>query len=532
MWSRAFDSLPDAASIAPFMLRPGPVGGERPGAPSRWHPLLLVPLALSAWVYYPITRVNFFADDFAHLASIESDGVLPFLLSPFGGHNYLVRNLLFLGSWELFGLHASDYFVTVLLTHLLNVGLLFGVLRTFTRSPALACFGAALWGTSPLCVGTLAWYSVYGHVLVATILLFVLGQLARLAASGVPPRTRTATLWYALLLAGTTCFGVGIGVALAFPFVLFLLLPRAWSFPRLRVAWLLLPAVTLALYFAFRRLYPLLAPLTFQENMQEYIALHGLAYVPPMLAHLLGFSIAGTTLGLLMRQQYPSPACWMAIAAYVCGLGLLFWRGDATTRRTALAMLGLAVSIYVLIAAGRSSTYAMFSISAAAAARVARYHYVGSLPIVIVLCLILRELGRLPGLGAVPAPLALAAGLGTIVFGAAHYGISFQEYRATPQYLQQTAAAIAAEIRAQPPGSTVYLENGRAPGYILGPAIPGFLFPGRAGVYVLFNRSDQFEGRTVRFVERDTEVAQYYAQRPHTRLARLLVGPGDVTSHP
>ena len=57
------------------MPRPGPVGGERPGAPSRWHPLVLIPLVLSAWVYYPITLVNFFADDFAQLASIESDGL-------------------------------------------------------------------------------------------------------------------------------------------------------------------------------------------------------------------------------------------------------------------------------------------------------------------------------------------------------------------------------------------------------------------------------------------------------------------------
>jgi len=57
------------------MPRPGPVDGERPGAPSRWHPLVLIPLVLSAWVYYPITLVNFFADDFAHLASIESDGL-------------------------------------------------------------------------------------------------------------------------------------------------------------------------------------------------------------------------------------------------------------------------------------------------------------------------------------------------------------------------------------------------------------------------------------------------------------------------
>jgi hypothetical protein len=514
------------------MLRPGSVGGERPGAPSRWHPLVLVPLALSAWVYYPIVRVNFFADDLVHLASIESDGVLQFLLAPFGGHNYLVRNLFFLASWKLFGLHAPAYFVTVLLTHLLNVGLLFGVLRTLTRSPTIACFGAALWGTSPLCVGTLAWYSVYGHVLVATILLLVLRQLARLAEDGAPPGTRTASLWYGLLLAGTTCFGVGIGVALAFPFVLFLLLPRAWSFRRLRATWLLLPVVTLALYFAFRRLYPLLAPLTFQENMQEYIALHGLASVPPMLVHLLGFSIAGTTLGLLLRRPYPSPECWIAIAAYLCGLGVLFWRGDARTRRTALAMMALAISVYVLIAAGRSSTYAMFSISAAAAARVARYHYVGSLPVAIVLCLILQQLGRLPGLRAVPSPVALVAGLGVIGFGAAHYGVSIQEYRATPRYLQQTADAIAAEIRAQPPGSTVYLENERAPAYVLGPAIPGFLFPGRAAVYVLFNRSDQFEGRTVRFIERDAEVAQYYAQRPHTRLARLLVGPGHGPSKP
>src|SRR5262249_25864464 len=266
--SRAVDSPSDAASIAPFMPRPGPVGGERPGAPSRWHPLVLIPLALSAWVYYPVTRVNFFADDLVHLAGINSDSRLEFLLAPFGGHNYLVRNLVFLGSWELFGLHAPYYFATVLLTHLLNVGLLFGTLRTLTRSAMLACFGAALWGTSPLCAGTLTWYSVYGQVLVATILLVVLGQLAHLAADGSPLTTRRGWWWSALLLAGPTSSGVGTGVALAFPIALSPVPPAPWPSPRLRTRWLLLPVVTLALYFAFRRLYPLLAPMTFQENMQ------------------------------------------------------------------------------------------------------------------------------------------------------------------------------------------------------------------------------------------------------------------------
>jgi hypothetical protein len=515
------------------MPRPGPVGGERPGAPSRWHPLILVPLALSAWVYFPITRVNFFADDFAHFASIRSDGLLAFLLAPFGGHNYLVRNIIFLACWHLFGLHAPAYYVTALLTHLLNVGLLFGTVRAFTRNAMLACFGAALWGTSPLCLGALSWFSVYGHVLAAAVMLFVLRQVAWLAAEGAVPTTRTACLWYGLLLAGTTCFGIGVGVALVFPLVLFLVLPEAWRFPRLRASWLALPAVALGLYFAFRRLYPLVAPLSYQENLTEYLAVHGLQFTPPMFVHLLGFSIAGTTLGaFLPPSAYPSPAAWGAIVAYLCGLGILFWRGDGAARRTTMALMALAVAIYVLIASGRSVTYALFNISAASAGRVARYHYAGSLPVAIILCLILQQVGRLPAFRAIPAPLALVTGLGAIAYGAVLHPLAIQLYEASPEYLQKTIDGIVAEVRAQPPGSTVYLENERAPGYILGPAIPSALFPGRAGVFVLFERSDQLEGRTVRFVERDPEVAQYYAQRPDTRLARLLVSPGDVPAKP
>src|SRR5262245_21794638 len=220
-----------ADTIPRSMPRPDPVAGERPGARGWWHPPVLVPLLLSAWVYLPITRVNFFADDFAHFASIESDGYLDFLLAPFGGHNYLVRNLFFIAAWKLFGLRASLYYGVVLLTHLLNVALLFGVLRSLTASVALGCFGAALWGTSPLCLGTIGWFSVYGQVMLATILLLVLAGVARAACREETPSSRTMALWYALLLAGTTCFGIGVGVALVFPVVLFLFLPEVWARP-------------------------------------------------------------------------------------------------------------------------------------------------------------------------------------------------------------------------------------------------------------------------------------------------------------
>ncbi len=506
-----------------------PVGGDRPGARGSWLPFLLVPLGLSAWLYYPVLRVNFFADEFIHFASIESDGVLDFLLAPFGGHNYLVRNLFFLASWQLFGLQAPYFYATALATHLLNVALLFGVLRQLTGSALLACFGAALWGTSPLCVGTIAWYSVYGQILVGTILLFVLHAVTRRAAhGGAPPSTGSAWLWYVLLLAGTTCFGVGIGVALAFPLVLFLVLPATWTRPGQRIAWLLLPIVTMGLYFGFRRLYPLIGSLSFQENLQEYMALRSLADMPPLLSHLLAFSVAGSVLQFFLPSTYPSTASWTAVAVFVAGLVLVLVRAEPATRRTAVAMVLLAAGVYVIIAAGRSGAYAMFKISPPAAARVARYHYVGSIPIVVLLCLIVREFGRLPGLRAVPAPLALAGALGAIAYGIARVGVPIQLYKWTPPYVQRVADETLAAVRAQPPGSVVYIENEKTPIGILGPTLPNFLFPGRAGVFVLQHPTDQLEGRTVRFIERSDEVASFYEDRPHTRFAGLLVRPEKV----
>src|SRR5262249_54281733 len=168
---------------------------ERAGAPGVRHVLVLLPLALAAWVYLPITRVYFFADDFVNLASIASDRVAAFLFRPFGGHNCLGRNVVFLASYHLVGLRADLYYWTVLLTQLLNVALLFGVLRALTASAQLACFGAALWGMSPLQAGTLGWYSTYGHVLATTTMLLVLHALARLASADAPLRSRRVGTW-------------------------------------------------------------------------------------------------------------------------------------------------------------------------------------------------------------------------------------------------------------------------------------------------------------------------------------------------
>jgi hypothetical protein len=497
-----------------------------PAATMRWHPLAVVPLALTTWVYYPITRVFFFADDFFHLSHIASDRVLTFVLTPFGGHNLLVRNLVFVGSWHLFGLHSELWYATVLLTHLLNVWLLFGVLGALTTSVPLACLGATIWGMCPLASGTLAWYSVYGHVMAATVLLLVLNRLARLGATGAPVPVRTAWLWYALLLAGTTCFGVGLGVAMVFPLVLFLLLPEAWHQRWVRLAYLALPVVTLATYFGLRRLSALLEPLPLDDLFHQVAATTGLRAAPAMLPPLLGVAVAGSTLGHFFDpQRYPDARAWGSIAAFVVGLGLIAWRGDWKSRRAALAMVALAVGIYGVIALGRANIYVMFKASLAQAASTPRYHYVGSIPIVVLLCQMLQQVGRTRWLSAVPRRLALAAGLGLLVAGHARSNFQIDEHAAARAYLARTAQEIADAVAAVPPGTTVYLENGSTPGGAVGPWLNQW-FPGRAGVFLLLSPSgDMLDGRHVRFVERDPKVVEFWGERPSARLEGLLVAP-------
>src|SRR6185295_2769935 len=99
------------------------------------------------------------------------ENLMRFLLVGQGGHALVTSNAVFYLLHRLFGIDPQPYFVFVLFTHLLNVGLLFCAIRLLTQSARLACFGSALWGISPIHDGTIGWLSVYGQVIVAAVLL-------------------------------------------------------------------------------------------------------------------------------------------------------------------------------------------------------------------------------------------------------------------------------------------------------------------------------------------------------------------------
>ena len=198
----------------------------------------------------------------------------------------------------------------------------------------------------PLAVATIGWYAVYGQAMVATFLLLVLAGVGRLAESGTPVARWQAWTWYALLLAGTMCFGTGIGVAMVFPAVLFLLLPAAWRQPRVRLAYLALPLMTVLLYVGVRAYAEWLEPLPGSEQFQHTMAMKGIWVAPMMLAPLLGVAIGATTLGhWFIPTRFVDARTVIACCVFVLGLAIVACRGDARARRAALAMSILAVGI-------------------------------------------------------------------------------------------------------------------------------------------------------------------------------------------
>src|SRR5438552_2284448 len=94
------------------------------------HPRFLMTLAVLAAgiVYFPIIHNYFVYDDFLDLYVMSNASIWTYVLHVHGGHVCVARNVVFYLCHWLFGTEPAYYFGLVLLTHLLNVALLFSVI--------------------------------------------------------------------------------------------------------------------------------------------------------------------------------------------------------------------------------------------------------------------------------------------------------------------------------------------------------------------------------------------------------------------
>jgi hypothetical protein len=478
----------------------------------RWLPLTFaVPaVAFAAVVYFPITRCYFYVDDFINLFHIVNDDLWQYLVRENGGHILLTRNTLFYLTFALAGPTPEVFFWCALITHLINVLLLFVVVLRLTGRPGLASFGAAFWGISPLNAGALDWYSVYGHVVVATATLIVLAQASGCVATGRPPSPRMRRGWYVLALMAATSFGTGVGIAMALPFILWLLLTPIVRRPPLASLVVVVPA----LYVALMRLFEYSSHTQAPVRMIVRTVFSTLPAMWTMFTRVSGFGIAEWATGFVLPTPTPPHGWTMSLLiATVVALITAVIAPPRVRRQLAAAAL-VTIAAYGTIALGRGAL--METAADELVQGLTRYHYVAPIGLTITLCLVLAQLGRFVDRRLGLAALAAWYVIAVISFNRSSFVID--EHQLERRQTEAVLASIRAAIDAQPPGTTVRLENASFPPFPLQTFVPGW-----AAAFTMFYPDNVVDGRRVEFVEDAAYIVDAY-KHGH-RIGRVLVSP-------
>ena len=488
--------------------------------------LLAVPLAASCLVYGSILENYFFHDDFLHLYNLANNGLIQFLFTPHGGHVLVLRNLIFYTCYRLFGLAPLGYFVLVLLTHLANVWLLFLVVRDLTGNPFLASVGAALWGVLPANEASLGWYSVYGNVLVTTVGLGLLYDLVRLAETRRPVSGLRLATWCLLLLAGMTCFGIGIALAMTFSAVVYLLLPDS---PDRTKATATLLGLTICVPIVYVGLFRLYAAISGNSSSNAAVFL-GQIRNWRLNAEMFGELLAYGTSSLVVPQPCTPDGGWLLCYALssvsAVAVVVLFACASARVRRTLLALTLLLGATYASIAIGRTWFTVWIRLAVAWSATQPRYHYVGPALITIIVCVVLNEIGRFiftARLRQLAPGAVLCVALVTQL--ALHQPIDHhEEARAATQSVLDRFEFIAGYT---PKGGDICIRNHgfRWVGGLVGDPAS---FPGWAAVFAITHPANTIHGRTVHFIETNPRVLLAAQAKPDRRAAGLLVAPDRI----
>ncbi|MCW5891670.1 MAG: hypothetical protein KIT14_14130 [bacterium] len=472
-------------------------------------------------VWAPVVHSCFYADDIVLLYDARNGAPLEFVLTPYGGHLYWTRNLLFLGIERIFGPDPRPFFTLSLANQLLNVALLFAVLHTWTRRPVLAGFWSTLWGTCPLNMGTLNWFATHGQMMVASLVLALLWRAAVLERRGTIPGARDAWVIVAALVVGATCYGVGVGAAMAFPVAALLLFPRMTSRTRLLVC---LPILVVPLLYVVGQ--QLHALVSVRPTGAQVPGVRLLAYVPDQLiltGHLVAHGFAGLLTGFLAPERDFPPALVVGAGAL---LGLAVVAGlaaaDGPMRRRLVAVILLIGAVCGIIAVGRAHMLWFMGGTFAKVAATPRYQYLGPLFLALLAGLLCAQAAQRRGraaVGLVAAVLILTIDARAWARTAWHVDTHAWAGREVAGLLQRVRDAAAAV----PPGTTVVLPNKRFQS--VGPVFSQtpLLFPRAAAAFIAFVDGDVVDGRPVRFAEEDPGIYAALTEQPGKRIAGLLV---------
>lgn len=471
-----------------------------------------------------ILRTYFTGDDFLHLYQLQNVGFREMILAPFGGHMLIASKAIMASTFHVFGFESLPFFAGVLLTHLVNTALVFVLGYRVSEDMLLAFLAAVLFAVSPMHGETLAWYSVYGHVLACFCTLLMLVVLVPRPGDRSPLTRAQAVFVAAVMAIASQCFGAGTAVALATPLVAILLRPATLRRP---MAMAILLAVPVCVVLTARILFFRASPLTANPGLDAAVFMafaRDLHFVLPMLGHLMALGLVSLLLGSAYPvRAYPDATAAVVLAAFVVATAVLFVRATGERRRVALALLMLVVVTCGAIAAGRAtiSELARPTGYLGSVRESGRYYYQVQALMAVLLCGVLREVtrGRLEHV--VRAPLAAIWTIGALSAWVVRSPVP-DPHAATRDLVRVARDTIAQEIARQPAGEVACLTlDGRADSFL---PVSKSSFPGYAGLFMLLYPRNIVGERHVYFVTADPVALE--ATKTGGRIASLLVPVG------
>jgi hypothetical protein len=487
---------------------------------------LLAACGLSAIAQRDALYCFFFADDFLYLFRMNDAPFSELFLVPNAGHLLMFRNLLWLGTWLVFGAEPAGYFVIVLLTHVLNVGLLFLLARRLEVPTGIACVAAALWGCLGVNAATLGWYAVYGQVVAATLTLVIL-HLALTCAT--PMRPALHAVMIAMILALGTSFGSGLAVALILPLALWLLRPalrvrRLPPFIGTAAALLLLWVVIQINYaeadvFQIQRIVaPGAAPAGDASVLDSFRTL----YIDPraglMFLDLIGHGAFSVLVGPFSSLYFTNVPARIALALFAVGASLGVRQASPAQRRRVLAFAILLAGVYASVAAGRARIFTSI-LGGSLPPIVERYHYLPTLLLVVIGAVLVTAVAA-----AVPARARAAWFAGLLAAFALLiivHPVVYDRHEALRAGVTRAIRQIQRAARTAE-GPVVTIPNRVVNVYLM---VPQATFPGLAAVFVIYFPGNSVAGRRIVFTESDPAVL---AAARRGRRTRTLFADGDA----
>lgn len=473
--------------------------------------LVLVPLAGALIAFLPVTQCYFHLDDFVHLVAVNNQP-LASVWRLFNGHLYVVPRLVFAGLLATVGPTPAPFFWLVLALHLLNVWLLYRLVRRLTDSGRLASVIALAWGSSVCHTLALSWFCLHAHVLVGLALLLSLNGLATAQRTGRHGRWQ-ALGWGCLLFGAALSFGTGLVLALTFPCLALLVfhgrLPRALAVPLA-----FLPMAVVGAYGLARS----------SGSASDYdrlgLGIHAALAAPWSAVALWGHCAlyALSALASIVPGLPLHPALAGTVVGGVLALLLLqgVWR-RSPSREWILGLVLFAAACYAVTAVAVARERQVFDKSPAVTAQNQRYHYAPSIALAVAVALALGEHVRRLAPSPRVANLAWASCATLLLAGIAVERRPIDLHAADRAEVEQVLEEARRAALAAPSGTKVLIAERTFHGGF------GFWPSGltTAGIFTLFHPNGELDGRLIRYRAAADRPALEAA--PGSPLARVLV---------